>query len=233
MKEDKIIKERISTRISAVIFDMDGVIFDTERLSKEGFIKANELFGAAITEEYRQGLCGKTDLTIREILKADFPFLKVDEYRDWIIDYINGEIEKGNYSLKYNFIETIDYFKQVGCKIGLATSTNRNRAFKLFQRKGLDISKIFDGVVFGEEVENHSKPDPAIFLLAAKKLNVDPSDCCVVEDSLNGIKAAVNGGFFPIMVVDLIQPNDFCKGNAVILNGLKDITKVINRCDNV
>ena len=93
----------------------------------------------------------------------------------------------------------------------------------MFQKKSLEISEMFDAMVFGDEVGNHLKPDPTIFLLTAEKLGVKPSECIVVEDSINGIKAAVNGGFLPVMVVDLIQPDNFCRENAIVLQSLKDI----------
>ena len=200
--------------IKAVIFDMDGVIFDTEKLWKDGFICANKQFNLDLTESFRQSICGKSELSIRAELKNLFPTLNVDDYRDFNLQYVKNAINNGDYQIKPYFIELITLLKKQNQKIALATSSHRDRAELLFKNKGLDLYSIFDAVTFAEDVKGKSKPDPTIFLLSANKIGVPASNCIVLEDSINGIEAACNGNFQPIMVVDLIEPNDFCLNNC-------------------
>lgn len=203
--------------MKAVIFDMDGVIFDTERLWRDGFRVANEKFGITLGEDYRMSICGKTEPVIREELKKLFPNADIDGYRDCNAEYIRLAAERGDFSVKSGFSHIVGVLKEKGYKTGLATSSKKSRAQMLFSLKGMDIDKIFDAAVYGEDAGTRSKPDPYIFLLAAEKLGEKPSDCFIAEDSLNGIRAAVNGGFRAIMVKDLIPPDDFCKENCTAI----------------
>ncbi|MBE7020902.1 MAG: HAD family phosphatase [Ruminococcaceae bacterium] len=197
-------------RIKAVIFDMDGVIFDSESVWKILFEIANKKYGLALTEEYRKSICGKNELLIRQELKEILPGTDVDEYRDFIITGVREWIEKGCFEVKPGFMQLMDYLKKMGCKIALATSSEQKRAEQMFNVKGLDCTTLFDTCVFGNDVGIKCKLDPYIFTLAADRLCINPCECVVIEDSINGIQAAVNGGFIPVMAVDLIEPDSFC-----------------------
>ena len=210
--------------MKAFIFDMDGVIFNTESLWKDGFNKANKLFNISLTEEYRKSICGKSEELIRAELKAMYPSMNVEEYREYTVKYVNEEVMKGNFKMKDGFLALIKELKQKGYKIALATSSTKARAYMLFEKKGLNLDDYFDSKIFAENVGKKSKPDPYMFLLSAKNINVDPSDAYIIEDSLNGIEAAYNGGFKPVMVIDLIEPNDFAKKNCYnIYNNLDEL----------
>ena len=214
-------------KIYAVIFDMDGVIFNTELLWKNAFENANKKYSICLSEEYRQSTCGKSELLIRKELKKIYPELNVIEYRNYMLECVNNNIENGNFEINKNFIKIIEYLKKKGIKIGLATSSHKQRAINLFKMKDLNMDNFFDVMIFSEDVGIHSKPDPYIFLLAANKLDMDSKNCIIVEDSINGIEAAVSGQFIPIMLTDLIKPNDFCKKNAYIINDLIQIKDIL------
>lgn len=92
-----------------------------------------------------------------------------------------------------------------GIKIGLATSTVRERAIGYLTDH--DIYKYFDKLIFGDMIE-HGKPAPDIYLKACEELGVQPEEAIAVEDSINGIKSAGTAGLYPVMVIDLIKPND-------------------------
>ena len=213
--------------IKAAIFDMDGVIFDTESLWKKAFLAANKKFNVDISEEYRQGMCGKNEKLVRDELRVYRPELDVDSYRDFMLESVNHDIAYGAFETKPSFLKIIAYLKSRGIRIALATSSHKERAELLFRLNGMRIAGIFDATIFAEDALGKSKPDPFMFLEAAKRLDVSPDESLVIEDSLNGIEAAVRGGFIPVMAVDLIPPNDFAKEHAHIISSLWELTELI------
>ena len=216
-------------KITAVIFDMDGVIFDTESLWNKAFLAANKKFEVDISEEYRQGMCGKNEKLVRDELRVHRPNLDVDAYRDFMLESVNHDIRVGDFKMKPFFKETIDFLKSKGIKIALATSSHKARAEMLFKLKEMEIAGIFDAAIYAEDALGKSKPDPYMFLEAAKKLGQDPSNSIVVEDSINGIEAAVRGCFVPVMAVDLIPPNSFAKEHAHIIGDLSGLIEMLKR----
>ena len=213
--------------MKSVIFDMDGVIFDTELVWKRALEEINKKYNLNLDDEYRKSICGKNELLIREELKSLFPNLDVNKYRNEIYDYVNNEIKLGNYNIKNSFLETVEYLKNKNYKMALATSSDKSRAISMFKNKNIDIN-IFDACVFAEDVKDKGKPNPYIFLITADKLGVSPSECYVIEDSINGLKAAIDGKFIPIMVIDLIDPNEYVKNNVkYIFYDLKEIENII------
>ena len=216
-------------KITAVIFDMDGVIFDTESLWKKAFLAANKKFEVDISEEYRHGMCGKNEKLVRDELRVHRPNLDVDAYRDFMLESVNHDIRVGDFKMKPFFKETIDFLKSKGIKIALATSSHKARAEMLFKLKEMEIAGIFDAAIYAEDALGKSKPDPYMFLEAAKKLGQDPSNSIVVEDSINGIEAAVRGCFVPVMAVDLIPPNSFAKEHAHIIGDLSGLIEMLKQ----
>ena len=201
---------------SCVIFDMDGVIFDSETVWLEAFREANARFGAAFTEAERQTWCGRDEASIRRELRRTHPELDTDAYRDFAVRRAESILAERGAPLKDGFFALHAWLRAAGAAIGLATSSRRERMRLQFEKAGLDPAALFDAVVCGDEVAV-SKPDPTIFLLAAKELACPPSRCYVLEDSLNGIEAAHRGGFLPIFVKDLIEPDKRTKENSVHL----------------
>lgn len=216
-------------KITAVIFDMDGVIFDTESLWKKAFLAANKKFEVDISEEYRQGMCGKNEKLVRDELRVHRPNLDVDAYRDFMLESVNHDIRVGDFKMKPFFKEAIEFLKSKEIKIALATSSHKARAEMLFKLKEMEIAGIFDATIYAEDALGRSKPDPYMFLEAAKKLGQDPSNSIVVEDSINGIEAAVRGCFVPVMAVDLIPPNAFAKEHAHIIGDLSGLIEMLKQ----
>ncbi len=210
-------------KIQAVIFDMDGVIFDSERTWKKADVSADVKFSTGFDETVRSRCCGRDEKSVRAYLRSIAPDLDVDAYRDYIINYVKQEEARVGAPIKTGFIELVGKLKSRGILLGLATSSRRERARQLFEKAGLDRTDIFDTEVYGEDV-SVSKPDPEIFLLASRRLGVKPAHTVVIEDSPNGIAAAFSGGFDTVMVIDLIPPPpEYVRKGLVVYDALSDV----------
>lgn len=192
----------------AVVFDMDGVITDTEKLYRR--FQMEEGIKRGIPEDILTYACehiaGGNKYSNKPIFeKIVGRGIDYMEYREKLMANLDAYIAEHGVELKYGVKDTLAYLKDKGIKIGLATSTIRDRAIGYLTAH--DIYKYFDELIFGNMVE-HGKPAPDIYLKACERLGVMPEEAVAVEDSINGIKSAGTAGLYPVMVVDLIQPND-------------------------
>jgi len=192
--------------IKAVLFDMDGLMFDTERLYMETWYPSARKFGYEVTEEQLISLLGKTAELGREICEGyfgkDFPFYEIRKARLALSDAV---IREGGIKIKPGLLQLLDYLDRNGIKKAVATSSERATADFYLEASGL--TGRFDAVVSGDDVKK-SKPDPEIFLIAAERTGTAPKDCLVLEDSFSGIKAAHAGGMHPVMIPDILQPTE-------------------------
>ena len=208
----------------AVIFDMDGVIFDTERVYLEIWQSVFEKYGYKMTKELYITVMGtgrkNVIKTFLENFGDDLPIEKMYEEKDNQLFYI---IENQGIPLKEGVKELFSMLKEKNYKIALATSAKRERVEKQIKDKWLKES--FDAIVCGDDVEK-GKPSPDIFLKDAKKIDVEPENCFVVEDSPAGIKAAFSGGMKGIHVEDLKAADEdilkYCEKNFKNLQEIKE-----------
>lgn len=208
----------------AVIFDMDGVIFDTERVYLEIWQSVFEKYGYKMTKELYVNVMGtgrkNVIKTFLENFGDDLPIEKMYEEKDNQLFYIR---ENQGIPLKEGVKELFSMLKEKNYKIALATSAKRERVEKQIKDKWLKES--FDAIVCGDDVEK-GKPSPDIFLKAAKKIDVEPENCFVVEDSPAGIKAAFSGGMKGIHVEDLKAADEdilkYCEKNFKNLQEIKE-----------
>lgn len=192
-------------RIEAVIFDMDGLMFDTERLSARCWKTAGEEAGLAIGEEFLKGIRGSSAAAASERFYQFFgEGTDFWELRKRRIQLMDQEIREKGVPLKRGLKRILSYLKENGYKIALGTSTESGKALAYLEEAG--VKPYFDAFSCGE-MSGKGKPDPDIFLLAAQKLGLEPSQCVVLEDSFNGIRAAKAGGFIPVMIPDITQPD--------------------------
>jgi HAD superfamily hydrolase (TIGR01509 family) len=192
--------------IDAIIFDMDGLMFDTEMVAFQAWHEAGLKFGYDFSIELFKQTIGLNIVKTGEIYKKtygpDFPLdeIKSERFRIGEEYYLANGIP-----VKEGLFDLLNYLKEKKIKTALATSTDRKRAVKLLRLSGTE--KYFNSVTCGDEV-THGKPDPEIFLTAAEKLYCRPGNCIVLEDSETGIIAASNAGMLPVMVPDMVEPSE-------------------------
>ena len=211
----------------AVIFDMDGVIFDTERVYLEIWQSVFEKYGYKMTKELYITVMGtgrkNVIKTFLENFGDDLLIEKMYEEKDNQLFYI---IENQGIPLKKGVKELFSMLKEKNYKIALATSAKRDRVEKQIKDKWLKES--FDAIVCGDDVEK-GKPSPDIFLKAAKEIDVEAKDCFVVEDSPAGIKAAFSGGMKGIHVEDLkVADEDILKYCQKSFKDLQEVKKYLS-----
>lgn len=212
---------------NSIIFDMDGVIFDTEQLYIDCCKAVADKFHMG-DDAFVEALCHRCIGVTREVTRQnildtygeDFP---IDDYFADSSREFQKRFGDGKHMIKPGVTELFAYLKQENFRIALASSTRTATLTKELDDAGL--LQNFDVIVGGDQVER-SKPAPDIFLKAAELLGAEPSECYVLEDSYNGISAAHNAGMIPIMVPDLLPPTDEMREKAAAI--LDSLYEVIN-----
>lgn len=191
-------------KVKAVIFDQDGLMFDTERLSGEAWSVVGKKYGISVGDEFFDVVRGSKPDVVRGLLREMFgPDFDVEGFLEEKRLFSYEQIRRDGVPVKTGLKELLTYLKGRGIKTAVATSSSRHWTEQ--NVKGAGINGFFDAYAFGEMV-THAKPDPEIFYLAADMLGEKPGGCIVLEDSFNGINAAINGGFLAVMVPDLSIP---------------------------
>lgn len=206
----------------AVVFDMDGVIFDSERAFRDCWVEFAKKYNLENIGEVYLRCTGVTTEGIRKILTdeygADFPF---DAYIKDTYALFHKRYDGGRLPMKEGVRELLSFLRESKKKIALASSTKTEMVKDELRDAGL--IDYFDKIVGGDMV-TRSKPEPDIFLRACEELGVTPDNAYAVEDSFNGIRSAHCGGLMPIMVPDLNEPDGEMKEKAVaILPTLFDV----------
>ena len=193
--------------IKAVIFDMDGLLIDSEKSFLEIYQEMIDAKGNKVKFElsdYVENYCGKTAVANITHLIEQFEIdVTVQEGVDMLHTLEHEYVKKG-IALKPGATELLKYLKDNNYKIALGTSSIKERAETIL--KSNNVYEYFDAVSYGVEVKN-SKPAPDIFLNASNKLNIDPQYCLVLEDSEAGIQAGYNANMPTICIPDLKTPS--------------------------
>ena len=192
--------------IKAAVFDMDGLMFDTERLVYDNWQQMMDERGYDYSIEDFKQTVGRRKAEVQNFYfgryGADCPYWKLSERGKKM--YVD-KVKRDGIPVKPGLYETLSYLKEKGCKIALATSTSRPTAE--FNLESAGVTEYFDALVCGGDVKN-GKPHPEVFLTAAEKLGLSPESCAAFEDSINGIKSAYAAGMVTVMVPDFLQPTD-------------------------
>lgn len=206
----------------AVIFDMDGIIFDSERLVLECWERLAEEYRLENMHEAYLPCIGTNDMRTREIMMAyygaDFPY---DRFRKESSIMFHEIVDREGLPVKKGARELLEFLETHRIPVGLASSTRLAVVTEELKQAGL--YDFFHAVTGGDQLER-SKPEPDIYLMACKKLGVRPEDTYAVEDSYNGIRASYSAGMMPVMVPDLLPPTEETRRKSVIV--LEDLLQV-------
>lgn len=175
------------------IFDMDGLIFDTEKFAYKVWKITGEKFGFQMTEEQFNQLRGMTE---EDIIKRVQEFFNGNEevpiWRRFMKTTRNQLIDEIQTVYKMVGLDSLlDFLKRKGIKLALASSNDKKTIQKYLKFENME--DVFDYIVSGEDVEK-GKPHPDIFLKVCNDLSVPAKEAIVLEDSKNGVKAAIDGG---------------------------------------
>lgn len=211
--------------IKGFVFDMDGTMFDTEQISVKSWQYAGEKFGIDIPLDFMLSIMGLSSSSIRKLFVEKYGGVNYDAFRETNVKYAMELIEKDGVPIKPGLFPLLDTIKKRGLKCAVATSTNHERAIA-----HLELSKTlpyFDTVITGDMIEN-GKPAPDIFLRATDAMQLPPNDCIALEDSRNGILAARAAGLVPILIPDMIPPDNTMRSAAYrILPSLNEVLSLL------
>lgn len=213
--------------IKAVLFDMDGLMVDTESLSTEAFINSAKAQGYNMTKEETLKVLGYTKASIYQFWIDYFQGTNVDGKK--LVDDHYEYIENVLYTVgpeKMPYVEELlKYLKENNYKIAVASSSDTADIKNNLEKTKLE--KYIDEIASGAEVEN-GKPAPDVFLLAAKRLGVDAKDCLILEDSKAGVKAGKASGAMVFMVPDMFTVDKECEDTADrILKNLGEVIEIL------
>lgn len=192
--------------LDAVVFDMDGIIFDTETIALRSWQDAADAHGIGDISETAMKCVGRSTVDTLKIFEAAYgDKVSIEQMHIECITRFKEIIQAEGMPIKKGARELLEFLKQSGAKVALASSTSYETV--VAELKDADLFKYFRVIVGGDMIKN-SKPEPEIYLLACEKLGADPKKSAAVEDSRNGIISASRAGMYPFLVPDIIQPDE-------------------------
>lgn len=213
--------------IKAVVFDMDGLMFDTEKIGIRTWNTLSEELGYPKLFNLIYTCFGTNDNFKRkyfaEVLGEDFPY---DYFRKREFEVTGKTLEEEGVPHKPGLVELLQYLKDNNIKRAVATSTPQNPALKHIKSAG--VYDYFDVIITGDMTEK-GKPEPDIYLKACEELGVDPKDAMGLEDSFNGIRAVFSAGMKAVMIPDMVEPDDEMHSKCyAIKETLSDVISLID-----
>lgn len=210
--------------IKGAVFDMDGLMFDTERLTFEIWNEILSKLGYNYSFEIYKSTIGIRTVEVKEYYRNLYgEGFDYNDIRKKAMERFWSYTEANGVPVKKGLLKLLDFLKEKGIKIALATSTTSKSAAEILRRA--KVLEYFDELICGDMVKE-GKPHPEIFLTACKKLGLEPEDCIGLEDSINGIKSAYAAGLKAVMIPDLIEPTEEIM--PMIFALCKDLSQVID-----
>lgn len=212
-------------KIEAVVFDMDGLMFDTEGLWLRGVEKTNSECGYNVPLELIIKCIGhrkdKIDIMLKNTLGQDF---NTEKFRELNRKYMDEEIASLGLKKKKGLDELLEFLYGKNIKVAIASSSSFERVHSRLQQAGVS-DKYFDKIVGGNMV-TEPKPAPDIYLIACRELGVNPENTLALEDSDAGILSAHLAGLKPILIPDIKTPKP--ETEKIAYRKFNDLSEVIS-----
>ncbi|MFT4247381.1 MAG: HAD family phosphatase [Pseudomonas sp.] len=214
----------------AVVFDMDGLMLDSERAINACLARASTLQGEQIAPDYWLGMVGKGDVACRSMLAERIGQARAEALLDRA-QLLYAEVVERGIPHRPGIVALLDWLAAHGIPRAVGTSTRRLLALRKLEAAGL--LRRFDAIATSSDVE-HAKPAPDIYLLAARRLGVAPAQCLVLEDSPTGVQAALAAGMTPIQIPDLVAPDAAVRalGHRIVAS-LGEAQRLLEACTRV
>jgi HAD superfamily hydrolase (TIGR01509 family) len=206
--------------IEGAIFDMDGLMFDTEPIWTRTWEPVLATIGIAYPEGLADAVRGTSGKTMEAVINRFAPEADAAYVRETAYAWVHEELKKGA-PKKPGVDELLAFLKEQGVPMGVASSSSLEVIEMNLTNGG--VREYFGELFTGVGMAN-PKPAPDIFLNTAAAMGVDPARTLVLEDSLSGVRAGVAGGFVTVMVPDMLAPDDFARENAACI--CKDLFEV-------
>lgn len=213
--------------LRGVVFDMDGVLFDTEKIYDEAWLQAARRLHIPDIEPAIIACKGVNGAFARAYFAKDYPQVDYDAFDRIASECFEEIVEARGLPEKPGLHEILELLQGAGIPVALATSTGRERCLRHLAKSG--VGPYFRAVVAGDQVA-HGKPAPDIYLAACAALGLNPADCVAVEDSYNGIRSAHAAGLRAAMVPDLLPPTEEMHDLAWrVLDSLTDLAAELEK----
>lgn len=199
--------------IEGAIFDMDGLMFDTEPIWTRTWEPVLATIGVAYPHGLADAVRGTSGKSMDAVINRFLPDVDASYVREKAYEHVHEELEKG-VPKKPGLDALLAYLAEQGIPMAVASSSSLEAI-----RKNLangNVSSYFDKLFTGVGMA-HPKPEPDIFLNTAEAMGVDPAHTLVFEDSLSGVRAGTAGGFITVMVPDMVAPDDFAREHAAAI----------------
>ena len=212
------------TDYKAVIFDMDGLMFDTETIYFQANQKTADRVGLDFTKDFYLDHVGGSE---RDFFQAMYDHFedkdKVDRFMKESQADVYDLLTSDQVPKKEGLIDLLDYLKKEGIQMVVASSSDKWLVDKVVTING--VKDYFVDLVGGDEVDQ-TKPEPDIFLMALDKLGTSKAETLILEDSLNGVRAGYAAGLATIMIPDLIQPGPEAREKSLAIEeNLRQVIK--------
>ena len=188
------------------IFDMDGLLTDTERFYSQSWRTTARFFGQDWVKDFDKFVAGTNGEKMLEVIHTHFPDVDARAFMEFCIGN-QKRLVRDELREMPGATDIVRFFRERGVKTAVASSSSLDAIRDNLSRLGM--LELFDAVTSGQEVApGHEKPAPDIFLLAAERIGVAPGDCYVFEDGINGALAGIAAGCATVMIPDLFRPTD-------------------------
>lgn len=211
--------------MKGAIFDMDGLLLDTEKVYQEQWLETAKQFGQKPLLEFAAAVSGTSGEGQRQIIRRWYPEVDAYAFQKDCISTVDSRLDRQCAPEKPGAREILEFLRSQGLKTAVASSSSQERIRSNLRQRELE--GLFDAVVSGQEAAR-GKPEPDIFLLAAERIGCPPEACYVFEDSVNGVRAGLAAGCKTVMVPDLVPPPENLSGYSVC-SSLLEAKELIER----